>query len=232
MLDWTGDFVVEQHGASNLRNDSGVDASGEAGTAQHRAHEDTQGAPKDFTDDFAIEQDPVKAKQDAEAFRETDPHRVAQRQRQIDFGKNTIGYQRMVEAHPIKSRRPKTVPRTPDVHKKCSKRAFDGLVRQWRRRLHEWDLPKGAGGAEAPEDPRLVKMNDCGKRSREADETRSAKNARVQRDVMFKKDGGAGERRVDDGNAQTRPVKPVEQGQTDVEERSPCGVEVDFAAEY
>ena len=32
--------------------------------------------------------------------RETDPHRLAQRQKQIDFGKNTLGYQRYREAIP------------------------------------------------------------------------------------------------------------------------------------
>ena len=81
--------------------------------------------------------------------RETDPHRVSQRQRQIDFGKNTIGYQRYLEQYPNKSKRPRNLPRTPDVHKKCSKRAFDGQVRSWRRKLHEWDLPEREDGAAA-----------------------------------------------------------------------------------
>ena len=36
-------------------------------------------------------------------------------------------------------------PMTPDVRQACSKRAFDGQVRKWRRMLHEWD-PEGEGG--------------------------------------------------------------------------------------
>ncbi len=30
-------------------------------------------------------------------------------------------------------------PHTPDAYKKMSKRAFDGLCKEWRRKLHEWD---------------------------------------------------------------------------------------------
>ena len=36
---------------------------------------------------------------------------------------------------------------TPDVRQACSKRAFDGQVRKWRRMLHEWD-PEGEGAGE------------------------------------------------------------------------------------
>ena len=28
---------------------------------------------------------------------------------------------------------------TPDIHKKMSKRAFDGILRKWRRQLHDYD---------------------------------------------------------------------------------------------
>jgi hypothetical protein len=52
-------------------------------------------------------------------------------------------------------------PMTPDIHAACSKRAFDGQVRKWRRMLHAWDpeeggaaLPTallGGGGAEEEE---------------------------------------------------------------------------------
>jgi hypothetical protein len=158
--DCTDDFVVEEPGCSEQQ--------------PRRTH---QTPVEDFTDDFAVEVDPSQAQKNAECFRETDPHRISQRQRQIDFGKNTIGYQRLCEVYPAKQLRPKTAPRTPDVHKKCSKRAFDGLVRQWRRHLHEWDFPEevrcdkrgrpGEGdhaGRCAPADPRRQK---CGKRGRD-----------------------------------------------------------------
>lgn len=79
---------------------------------------------------------------------ETDPRRIQQRQRQIDFGKNTIGYQRYLEHYPVKRKRPRHLPRTPNVYTKCSKRAFDGQIRAWRRRLHEWDLPEN--GIDGP----------------------------------------------------------------------------------
>ena len=32
--------------------------------------------------------------------RETDPHRLQQRQKQVDMGKNTLGYQRYLDAVP------------------------------------------------------------------------------------------------------------------------------------
>ena len=82
------------------------------------------------------------------ADRETDPKRLEKRQKQVDFGKNTIGYERYVCALPKRSRRRNPsdlAPRTPDVGMKCSKRRFDGILRAWRRALHLWDdgIPDG-----------------------------------------------------------------------------------------
>lgn len=36
---------------------------------------------------------------------------------------------------------PPLLPAPPQV---CSKRAFDGQIKKWRRMLHEWDLPEDA----------------------------------------------------------------------------------------
>ncbi|KXZ46369.1 hypothetical protein GPECTOR_44g46 [Gonium pectorale] len=73
-----------------------------------------------------------------------DPHRLAQRQKQIDYGKNTIGYQRYLEQVPKNKRRKKGEiwldPVTPDIHQEISKRCFDGQVKVWRRALHKYDL--------------------------------------------------------------------------------------------
>ena len=215
--DWTGDFIVENQQA---REDSKATNENENGRGTIEA------TVQDWTDEFAVEQDEVKVKQDAEAFRETDPHRLNQRQRQIDFGKNTIGYQRLTEAYPVRHKRPKTAPRTPDVHKKCSKRAFDGLVRQWRRRLHEWDLPDGGDmggghrrGHEAPRDPRIP-LKGSG--------TSGAKRLRVDDG-----DGGSHGRDTEghisaQKKQQTRkPPAPSRRTETSI--TSACGVEIDFA---
>lgn len=57
-------------------------------------------------------------------------------------------------------------PQTPDVRAPCSKRAFDGQVLVWRRRLHAWDDEPAAaaaagdavdgGGAGAPALPPAI----------------------------------------------------------------------------
>lgn len=78
---------------------------------------------------------------------ETDPGRIAKRQKQVDFGKNTIGYSRYIKLVPRASRT-RDHPRTPNVRKKMSKRAFDGLITKWRRQLHEYDPKDNEDGEE------------------------------------------------------------------------------------
>jgi len=73
---------------------------------------------------------------------ETDPHRLKQRQKQIDYGYRTIGYIRYILAI-RKDDRIKEHPKTPRKSQACSKRSWDGQVKKWRRELHKWD----------PEDP-------------------------------------------------------------------------------
>ncbi|EQC34091.1 hypothetical protein SDRG_08301 [Saprolegnia diclina VS20] len=71
--------------------------------------------------------------------RETDPHKLAQRQKQIDFGKNTIGYDRYTQLVPRSERKQGLHPSTPDKTQAISKRMWDGRVRVWRSALHFWD---------------------------------------------------------------------------------------------
>ncbi|DBB09146.1 TPA: hypothetical protein ACH3X3_007752 [Trebouxia sp. C0006] len=98
-------------------------------------------ARQNFTSQFVVEA--PGARRIVEAV-ETDPHRIAQRQKQIDYGKNTLGYQRYTEEVPRYLRRKISTriskhPETPDVTQICSKRSFDGQAKKWRRQLHLWD---------------------------------------------------------------------------------------------
>jgi len=68
----------------------------------------------------------------------TDPTRLAQRQKQVDYGKNTLAYERYAREVP-RSERGKGCPWTPDIGEPNSKRAFDGKLKAWRRDLHEWE---------------------------------------------------------------------------------------------
>lgn len=81
--------------------------------------------------------------------RETDRHKLDQRQKQIDFGKNTLGYAAYLRDIPRHQRSPED-PVTPDKSKGCSKRAFDGMIKKWRRELHRWDPSEGEGDAARP----------------------------------------------------------------------------------
>eukprot|EP01129_Flabellula_baltica_P009378 TRINITY_DN3820_c0_g1_i2.p1 TRINITY_DN3820_c0_g1~~TRINITY_DN3820_c0_g1_i2.p1 ORF type:complete len:210 (+),score=33.04 TRINITY_DN3820_c0_g1_i2:245-874(+) len=62
--------------------------------------------------------------------RELTPHKLSQRQKQIDYGYNT------------KDKRRREHPRTPNKHQMCSKRSWDGQIRKWRRELHAFDPPE------------------------------------------------------------------------------------------
>lgn len=68
---------------------------------------------------------------------EVDGHRLAQRQKQIDFGKNTLAYDRFVEVCPRHSRR-RGDPMTPVINQVCSKRSFLGQVISWRKAVYSY----------------------------------------------------------------------------------------------
>jgi len=79
----------------------------------------------------------IKVKKTAKP-KEEDEHRLYQREKQIEFGKNTDGYRSYRELVP-KKKRTREEPQTPDKYQKCSKRSWDGQIRKWRRLLHKYD---------------------------------------------------------------------------------------------
>lgn len=69
---------------------------------------------------------------------ETDPVVLSRRQKQIDYGKNTLGYDNYIKKVPKRERGPDD-PKTPNKYVQYSRRAWDGLIRQWRLKLHKYD---------------------------------------------------------------------------------------------
>ncbi|XP_023938569.1 histone RNA hairpin-binding protein [Bicyclus anynana] len=69
---------------------------------------------------------------------ETDPEILQRRQKQIDYGKNTVGYHNYLQEVPI-DKRTKDHPKTPDKFVKYSRRSWDMLIKMWRKKLHEYD---------------------------------------------------------------------------------------------
>jgi hypothetical protein len=61
--------------------------------------------------------------------------RFSQREKQLLVGKGTRGYRRFLRVIP-KNMRKAGDPQTPRVAEQCSKRAFDGRLKQWRILLH------------------------------------------------------------------------------------------------
>ncbi|KYQ92717.1 histone RNA hairpin-binding protein [Tieghemostelium lacteum] len=74
--------------------------------------------------------------------KETDIVKLKSRQKQIDFGKNTIGYDNYIKSIP-RDKRDKSHPKTPDKFQKCSRRSWMGQIKKWRRELHKYDPNAG-----------------------------------------------------------------------------------------
>ncbi|KAI0557704.1 Oocyte-specific histone RNA stem-loop-binding protein [Gracilaria domingensis] len=110
---------------------------------------------------------------------ETDSHRLSQRQKQVDYGKNTLAYDRFIAACPREQRK-KGDPMTPLIRQKCSKRSFMGQVTSWKKKVYAYvaELDKAAGEGNPPEI-----------------------------DEEFKLDGGAGARKISEGTTCNAPAE-------------------------
>ncbi|KOB74320.1 Histone RNA hairpin-binding protein [Operophtera brumata] len=75
---------------------------------------------------------------------ETDPAILQRRQKQIDYGKNTVGYANFTQQVPTEQRT-KEHPKTPDKYTKYSRRGWDMLIKIWRKKLHEFDTEENDG---------------------------------------------------------------------------------------
>eukprot|EP00996_Jenningsia_fusiforme_P002649 NODE_3472_length_970_cov_324.335505_g3187_i0.p1 GENE.NODE_3472_length_970_cov_324.335505_g3187_i0~~NODE_3472_length_970_cov_324.335505_g3187_i0.p1 ORF type:complete len:245 (+),score=19.59 NODE_3472_length_970_cov_324.335505_g3187_i0:72-806(+) len=85
---------------------------------------------------------------------ESDPHRLAQRQKQIMYGENTSGYANFIKSlEKDPSLLKGCLPVKPSMIQKCSKRSWDGQIRKWRRALHMYDF---VDFGESPEQSQLV----------------------------------------------------------------------------
>ena len=81
---------------------------------------------------------------------EKDPVVLARREKQIEFGRNTLAYDRYIATVPKDKREP-GMPQTPPKHRYYSRRGWDGLIKQWKLKIHAWHSAHQAENDESQE---------------------------------------------------------------------------------
>ncbi|KAH8382002.1 hypothetical protein KR009_001317 [Drosophila setifemur] len=136
-----------ENSRSNSPNSSNSSANGDAGSAnksgnnpRNKSHVKTHKEEKRIRHNSY-----TSSTSSSSSYTEADPAVLTRRQKQIDYGKNTAAYEHYLEKVP-RNERTREHPRTPNKYGKYSRRAFDGLVKIWRKSLHIYDPPSHKRG--------------------------------------------------------------------------------------